>query len=83
MQARVNKKFVKVVLNNTSHKAKYTSSLIQQVLLKVVYDSVQNKICDEARDAKFCILIDELVSESSKSQVAIILRYIDGQILML
>lgn len=67
LQARVNKEIAEVVLDNASDKAKYTSPLIQQELLKIIVDSVQTKIHDEVGDAKYCILVDESVDESSKS----------------
>ncbi|XP_073022650.1 uncharacterized protein [Primulina eburnea] len=36
-----------------------------------------NKIRDEVGDAKFCILVDEAIDESRRSQMAIVLRYVD------
>ena len=81
LQARVNKDIVEVVLHNAAQNAKYTSPKIQQELLKILADSVRDKICVEIGDAKFCILVDEAVGEavdeSNKEQMAIILRYVD------
>lgn len=40
--------------------------------------SVQSKICDEVGDIKFCVLVNESVDEFSKSQMTIILKYVDS-----
>lgn len=52
--------------------------MVQHKLLKIIPTSVQSKIFDEVGDAKFCALVDELVDEFSKSQMTIILRYVDS-----
>ena len=77
LQARVNKDIAEVVLHNAAQNAKYTSPKIQQELLKILADSVRDKIRAEIGDTKFCILVDEAVDESNKEQMAIILRYVD------
>ncbi|KAL6211703.1 hypothetical protein ACLB2K_016926 [Fragaria x ananassa] len=39
---------------------------------------VRRKIREEVGDAKFCLLVDEALDESSKEQMAIILRFVDS-----
>ncbi|KAK3212732.1 hypothetical protein Dsin_017438 [Dipteronia sinensis] len=77
LQARVNKDIAKVVLYNAAQNAKYTSPKIQQELLKILVNSVSDKIRVQIGDVKFCILVDEAVDESNKEQMAIILRYVN------
>ncbi|KAK2659378.1 hypothetical protein Ddye_005911 [Dipteronia dyeriana] len=52
---------------------------VNQEIDEVVIENspVRAKICEEVRDAIFCILVDEAVDESNKEQMAIILRYVD------
>jgi len=38
---------------------------------------VRKRICEEVRDAKFCILVDEAKYASNKEQMAIVLRFIN------
>ncbi|XP_042465598.1 zinc finger MYM-type protein 1-like [Zingiber officinale] len=64
-------------LEKTSKNAKYTSPEIQREILKIIADIVRDKIRAEIGEAKFCILVDEAIDESSKEQMAIILRYVD------
>lgn len=66
-----------IILDKEAKNAKYTSPSIQQEILKIIADLVRSKIRDEVGDAKFCILVDEAVDESHKSQMAIVLRYVD------
>jgi len=40
---------------------------------------MRKKICEEVRDAKFCILVDEAKDTSNKEQMAIVLRFVDIQ----
>ena len=61
----------KVVLENAPQ------TDIQKELLSILANKVQDKICEEIRDAKFCILVDEALDESNKEQMAIILRFVD------
>jgi hypothetical protein len=42
-------------------------------------NKVGKKICEEVRDAKFCILVNEAKDASNKEQMAIILRFVDIQ----
>lgn len=78
LHGRANKEIDDVVLENAAKNAKYTSPRIQKEILKIIADCVRHKIREEIGDAKFCILVDEAVDESHKEQMAIILRYVDG-----
>ena len=40
---------------------------------------MRKKICEEVRDAKFCILVDKAKDTSNKEQIAIVLRFVDIQ----
>ncbi|XP_042433023.1 zinc finger MYM-type protein 1-like [Zingiber officinale] len=64
-------------LEKASKNAKYTSPEIQREILKIIADIVRDKIRAKIGEAKFCILVDEAIDESSKEQMAIILRYVD------
>ena len=77
MQAKLNEEIVKIVLENALENYKYTSPMIQKELLHILANKVENKIREEVGDSKFCILVDEALDESSKKQMAIILRYTD------
>ncbi|XP_073133423.1 uncharacterized protein [Henckelia pumila] len=74
---RLNPEIGEIVLEKAARNAKYTSPLIQQEILKIIADTVRDKIREEIGDAKFCILVDESVDGSNKEQMAIILRYVD------
>ena len=77
LQAKANKEIAKIVLENALENCKYTSPMIQKELLHILANKVRNKIREEVGDSKFCILVDEALDESSKEQMAIILRYTD------
>ncbi|XP_073061942.1 uncharacterized protein [Primulina eburnea] len=76
-QGELSKEIGDIVLDKASKNAKYTSPSIQQEILKIIADLVRSKIRDEVGDAKLCILVDEAVDESHRSQMAIVLRYVD------
>ncbi|XP_052199556.1 uncharacterized protein LOC127806362 [Diospyros lotus] len=78
LHGRANKEIDDVVLENATKNAKYTSPGIQKEILKIIADCVRHKIREEIGDAKFCILVDEVVDESHNEQMAIILRYVDS-----
>jgi hypothetical protein len=40
---------------------------------------MRKTICEEVRDTKFCILVDEANDVSNKEQMAIVLRFVDIQ----
>ena len=77
LQAKANEEIAKIVLENAPKNCKYTSPMIQKELLHILANKVRNKIREEVGDFKFCILVDEALDESSKEQMAIILRYTD------
>jgi hypothetical protein len=45
--------------------------------LQVIVSKVQDKICEEIGESKFCIIVDEAYDESKKEQMAIVLRFVD------
>ncbi|XP_073138186.1 uncharacterized protein [Henckelia pumila] len=73
---RMNPK-IGIVLEKAAKNAKYTSPEIQREILKIIADTVRDKIREEIGESKFCILVDEVIDESNKEQMAIILRYVD------
>jgi hypothetical protein len=38
---------------------------------------VNEVICDEIGDVKFCLIVDKACDESMKEQMAIVLRFVD------
>ncbi|XP_073119737.1 uncharacterized protein [Henckelia pumila] len=76
-QAELCKEIGDIVLSKAAKNAKYIAPSIQQEILKIIADLVRSKIRDEIEDAKFCILVDEATDESHKTQMALVLRYVD------
>ncbi|XP_034920185.2 uncharacterized protein [Populus alba] len=76
---RLNVDIDDVVLEKAPKNAKYTSPTIQKEILHILANKVRKKICEEVRDAKFCILVDEAKDASNKEQMAIVLRFVDIQ----
>ena len=76
---RLNVDIDDVVLEKALKNAKYTSPTIQKEILHILTNKVRKKICEEVRDAKFCILVDEAKDASNKEQMAIVLRFVDVQ----
>ncbi|XP_042460160.1 zinc finger MYM-type protein 1-like [Zingiber officinale] len=76
-QGELCKEIGDIILDRAAKNAKYISPSIQQEILKIIADLMRIKIRDEVGDAKFCILVDEAVDESHRSQMAIVLRYVD------
>lgn len=76
---RLNVNIDDVVLGKALKNAKYTSPTIQKEILYILANKVRKKICEEVRDAKFCIMIDEAKDASNKEQMAITLRFFDIQ----
>ncbi|KAL4637784.1 hypothetical protein ACB092_03G100900 [Castanea dentata] len=74
-----NENVARVVLENASRNAKYTSPTIQKEILHILASKVRNAIREEIGDAKFCILFDEARDESKREQMAIILRFVDKE----
>jgi hypothetical protein len=79
LMGRLNVDIDDVVLEKDPKNAKYTSPTIQKEILHILANKVRKKICEEVRDAKFCILIDEAKDASNKEQMAIVLRFVDIQ----
>ncbi|KAL5843061.1 hypothetical protein ACOSQ3_013664 [Xanthoceras sorbifolium] len=77
LQARINQEVAEIVLENAPQNAKYISPRIQKELLNILANEVRAKIREEVRDVKFCIIVDEVVDESNKEQMVIILRFVD------
>ena len=76
---RLNVDIDDVVLEKAPKNPKYTSPTIQKEILHILANKVRKKICEEVRDAKFCILVDEAKDASNKEQMAIVLRFVDIQ----
>ncbi|XP_052309181.1 uncharacterized protein LOC18099599 [Populus trichocarpa] len=79
LMGRLNVDIDDVVLEKAPKNAKYTSPTIQKEILHILVNKVRKKICEEVRDAKFCILVDEAKDASNKEQMAIVLRFVDIQ----
>jgi hypothetical protein len=66
LMGRLNVDIDNVVLEKAPKNTKYTSPTIQKEILHILANKVGKKICEEVRDAKFCILIDEAKDASNK-----------------
>ncbi|KAK9123004.1 hypothetical protein Sjap_012606 [Stephania japonica] len=76
---RLNVNIEDVILDNAPRNATYTSPKIQKEILQIMANMVRNKIREEIGDGKFCLLVDEAKDSSSKEEMAIVLRFVDGQ----
>jgi len=74
---RLNVDIDDVVLEKALKNAKYTSPTIQKEILHILANKVKKKICEEVKDAKFYIFVDEAKDASNKEQMAIVFRFID------
>jgi hypothetical protein len=72
-----NDKVASIVLENAPKFAKYTSHTIQKEILQVTASKVLDKIREDIRDFKFCIIGDEAWDESKREQMSIVLRFVD------
>jgi len=79
LMGRLNVDIDDVDLEKAPKNTKYTSSTIQKEILHILVNKVRKKICEEVRDAKFCILVDKAKDASNKEQIAIVLRFVDIQ----
>jgi len=79
LMGRLNVDIDDVVLEKALKNAKYTLPTIQKEILHILTNKVRKKICEEVRDAKFCILVDEAKDASNKEQMAIVFRFVDIQ----
>ena len=59
LMGRMNVDISNVVLENAPKNAMYTSPKVQKDILHILASKVRNKIYDEVKDSKFCILVDE------------------------
>ncbi|KAL6205049.1 hypothetical protein ACLB2K_022313 [Fragaria x ananassa] len=75
---RMSDEVANVTLENAPRNATYTSPKVQKEILSIFANRVRRKIREEVGDAKFCLLVDEALDESSKEQMAIILRFVDS-----
>jgi hypothetical protein len=75
--ASCNEKVATVVLENASKSAKYTSHRIQNEILQVMTSKLRDKIHEDIRDYKFCIIVDEARDEFKREQMVIVLRFVD------
>ena len=79
LMGRLNVDIDDVVLEKASKNAKYTSPTIQKEILHILVNKVRKKICEEVKDAKFCILVDKAKGVSNKEQITIVLKFVDIQ----
>ena len=67
-------------LQTAAQNATYTSNTIQNQIIKVLSDQVRGCIIQKVKEAKWYTLIaDEVTDVSNKEQLSIVLRYIDGE----
>ena len=65
------------MLDNAPQNASYTSPQIQKEILQIFTKKIMDAIKKEIGDAKFRIIVDEARDESKKTQMTIILRFVD------
>ena len=75
--ASIIENIAEVVLENAPGNAKYMSLDIQKEILNILATRVRNKIREEIGDAKFCILVHEMLNESNREQMTIVLRFVN------
>ncbi|XP_022856715.1 zinc finger MYM-type protein 1-like [Olea europaea var. sylvestris] len=75
---KMNTKIGEVVLGNAPKNATYTSPNIQKEILSIMANRVRQRIRKEIGDAKCSILVDEARDTPSQEQIAIILRFVNG-----
>ena len=65
--------------NSTSKCCLYTSKTIQNEMILVVGSTIQKKIIDEIKAAKFfTILADEVTDCANLEQSSVVIRFVDG-----
>jgi len=77
LMRRLNVDIDDVVLEKALKNTKYTLPTIQKEILHILVNKVRKMICEEVRDAKFCILVDEAKDASNKEKMTIVLRFIN------
>ncbi|XP_022876937.1 zinc finger MYM-type protein 1-like [Olea europaea var. sylvestris] len=76
--AKMNVEIGEVVLDKAPQNATYTSPNVQKEILHIMANRVQQMIRDELGENCFCILVDEAQDESKREQMAIILRFVNN-----
>ncbi|XP_074327244.1 uncharacterized protein LOC141665160 [Apium graveolens] len=75
--ASYNPQVEEIILDKVPKNAKYTSPKIQKELLHVFARKVQDLICDEIDDTKYCLIVDESRDISKREQMTIVVRFVD------
>jgi hypothetical protein len=68
-----------VVLDNAPGNAKYIAHSVQQEILDLLSRKVQKSIREEIGNSKFCIMVDKARDESKKEQMALVLRFVNNE----
>ncbi|XP_059635467.1 uncharacterized protein LOC132277645 [Cornus florida] len=84
-KAEGNDEISSVILDNAPQNAQYIAPSIQKEILHILTNRVRKIICDEVAGGKYCILVDEAQDESKTEQMALVLRYVkhDGVLMEL
>ena len=69
--------YVAEAIEKAPKNASYESPKIQKEILHVFSNNVKKAICEEIRDAKFCLIVDEACDESMNERMAIVIRFVD------
>ncbi|XP_022854958.1 zinc finger MYM-type protein 1-like [Olea europaea var. sylvestris] len=69
----------KVVLKNAPKNAQYIALSIQKEILHIMVNKVRRMVREEVGNGYFCILVNEAQNASKREQMAIILRFVNGQ----
>ncbi|XP_059650464.1 uncharacterized protein LOC132296270 [Cornus florida] len=75
-KAEGNDELSSVILDNAPQNAQYIAPSIQKEVLHILANRVRKMICDEIAGGKYCILVDEAQDESNTEQLALVLRYV-------
>ena len=67
----------RIILENAPQNAQYIAPIIQKEILGILASRVRKIICDEIGGGNFCILVDESQDESTREQMALVLRYVN------
>jgi hypothetical protein len=54
----------------------YSSPEVQKGICQAIHELVLEKIYDEVKSAKFCLMIDETADESGKEQMTFVIRFV-------
>ncbi|XP_059669342.1 uncharacterized protein LOC132314501 [Cornus florida] len=75
-KAEGNDELSSFILNNVPQNAQYIAPSIQKEVIHILANRVRKMICDEIAGGKYCILVDETQDESNTEQLALVLRYV-------